>query len=101
VGHYPFTFFNAATVLVAAMALSIVTAHFRERFHGIWPLLCFAAMLGYALGFSGSLNLYWVAFGALAAAAIRLNFYPSYVRYAEFLALGYVVGRCAELLLML
>jgi chromate transport protein ChrA len=99
-GHYPFTLFNGVTAMVLVLALVLVWRRFRGSLRANWPLACYAAIAGYTFGFSASLNPYWVAAGLACGVAIRLDFHPRQVRWAEAIALGYVVWRCVGLLLM-
>jgi len=99
-GHYPFTLFNAITVFVMALSLLLVCQRFRGALTANWPLVCYAFISAYTLGFSGGLNRYWVAAGAGCGVAIRAGFHPRQVRWVEAIPLGYVAWRCVELLLM-
>jgi hypothetical protein len=99
-GHYPFTLFNGITVFVLALALLLVWRRFRGALEANWPLVCYAAIAGYMIGFSSGLNPYWVGAGVACAVAIRLGFYPRQVRWVEAIALGYVAWRCVGLVLM-
>jgi hypothetical protein len=99
-GHYPFTLFNGATVLVLAMAVAIAWRRWRGSLAANWPLACYALIAGYTFGFSGGLNPYWVAAGAACAVAVRLGFYPRQARLVEAIPLAYVAWRCVGLLLM-
>jgi hypothetical protein len=101
VGHYPFTLFNGITVLVLVVAILILWVHLRDAFAANWPLVGYAVILGYAIGFPGGLNLFWVAAGVVCGLAIRLGFYAPYMRYPEGVVLGYVICRCVGLVLML
>jgi|SRR5580698_1248096 hypothetical protein len=99
-GHYPYTAFNGITVLVLALTLLVVWRRFRGPLAANWPLLYYAALAGYSIGFSGSLNLYWVAAGVACGLAIRLGMHAREVRWPEAVVLGYVTWRCVGLLLM-
>jgi len=99
-GHYPLTLFNGITVLVLALALLLVWRRFGGRLDTNWPLVCYAVIAAYTIGFSGGLNPYWVAAGVACAVAIRVGFYSRQVRWLEAVALGYVAWRCVGLLLM-
>jgi len=99
-GHYPFTLFNGITVFVMVLTLMLVWQRFRGALAANWPLLCYAVIAGYTLGFSGGLNPYWVAVAIVCAVAIRLGFRPRQVRWVEVIPLGYVAWRCVGLLLM-
>ena len=99
-GHYPFTLFNALTLLVLALALIIEWRRRRGPLTANWPLAGYAAIAGYTIAFSRGLNPYWVAAGAACAVAIRLGFYPRQLRWVEAVALAYVAWRSIGLLLM-
>jgi hypothetical protein len=99
-GHYPFTMFNGATVVALTMAVVVVWGRFRGAYGANWPLVCYAVMVGYTIGFQGGLNPYWMTAAGVCALAIRFGLYPRQVRWAEALALGYVAWRCMNLLLM-
>lgn len=99
-GHYPFTLFNGITVCVLALALLLVWRRLRGALAANWPLVCYALMAGYTIGFPGGLNPYGVAAGVACAVAIRLGFRPRQVRWVEAIPLGYVAWRCVGLLLM-
>jgi hypothetical protein len=99
-GHYPFTPFNGATLFVLGLDLWLVWRRFRGPLASNWPLVCYAGIAAYTIGFRGGLNPYWVAAGVACGAAIRLGFYPRQVRWAEAIPLGYVAWRCVGLLLM-
>jgi hypothetical protein len=99
-GHYPFTLFNGITLFVPIFTFLVVWQRFRGQPGSNWPLVCYAVMVGYTIGFSGGLSPYWVAAGVLCALAIRFGFYPARVRVAELLPLGYVAWRSVGLLLM-
>jgi len=99
-GHYPFTLFNSITVLVLAWTVLLAWRRFRGAPAANLPLVCYAVIAGYTVGFSGGLNRYWVAAGVTCAVAIRLGFYPRQVRWVEAIAIGYVAWRCVGLLLM-
>jgi len=100
VGHYPLTPFNGITALVLVLALLLAWRRFRGALRANWPLFGYAAIAGYTAGFSGGLNPYWVAAGAVCAVAIRLGIYPRQERWVEAIALGYVAWRCVGLLIM-
>jgi|SRR5450755_675924 len=100
-GHYPFTLFNAITVLVLVLALAVAWGRFRAAEAANWPLACYAAIAAYTVGFSGGLNPYWVAAGAACGVAIRFGFQAKRVRWVEAIALGYMAIRCVRLLWML
>jgi hypothetical protein len=99
-GHYPFSLFNGITVSVLALTLVLVWRRFRGALAANWPLVCYAVIAAYTIGFSGGLNPYWVAAGVACGVAIRLGFHPSLVRWAEAIPLAYVARRCVGLLLM-
>jgi hypothetical protein len=99
-GHYPFTLFNGATVLVLWLTVLLVWRRFRGALAANWPLVCYAVMVGYTIGFSGGLNRYWVAAGVACAVAIRLGFRPRQMRWVEAIPLAYVAWRCVGLLSM-
>src|SRR5579862_1595788 len=99
-GHYPFTLFNGVTVLVLALTLSLLWWRFREPLHSNWPLAVYTAIVGYTIGFSGGLNPYWVAAGAVCALAIRFGLYPAQVRMVELVPIGYMICRCVGLAMM-
>jgi hypothetical protein len=99
-GHYPFTLFNGITALVLALTLMLLWQRFRGALAANWPLVCYAAVAGYTIAFSGGLNPYGVAAGAACGVAIRIGFHPTLVRWLEAIPLGYVVCRCVGLLLM-
>jgi hypothetical protein len=99
-GHYPFTLFNGITVFVLALVPILIWGRFRGPLAANWPLVCYAIIAGYAAGFSGGLNRYWVAAGVACAVAIRVGFYARQVRWVEAIPLGYVAWRCVGLLLM-
>src|ERR1035438_4294945 len=52
-GHYPFTLFNGITALVLALTLMLVWRRFRGSLAANWPLVCYALIAGYTIGFSG------------------------------------------------
>jgi len=60
-GHYPFTLFNGITLFVPILTFLVVWQRFRGRPGSNWPLVCYAVMVGYTIGFSGGLSPYWVA----------------------------------------
>ena len=100
-GHYPFTAFNAATLLI--LGLTLVVAWRRMRRPSLtanWPLLYYAATAGYTFGFSGGLNPYWVAAGVACGLAIRCGLYPAQVRWMELVPLAYIAWRSVGLILM-
>jgi hypothetical protein len=99
-GHYPFTLFNGATVMVLAITIAIVWRRWRGSLAENWPLAGYALIVGYTLGFSGGLNPYWVAAGAVCAVTIRRGFHPRFMRRVEAIPLAYVACRCVGLLLM-
>jgi hypothetical protein len=99
-GHYPFTLFNGITGLVLALTPMLVWRRFRGALAANWPLVCYAAIAAYTMGFSGGLNPYWVAAGVACGAAIRLGFHPRQLRWVEAIPLGYVAWRCVGLLSM-
>jgi len=99
-GHYPFTLFNGITVCVLALTLLLLWRRFRGALNGNWPLVCYAVIAGYTIGFSGGLNPYWVGAAAACAVAIRWGLYQRYVRWVEAIALVYVAGRCVGLVMM-
>lgn len=99
-GSYPFTAFNAITLLILALTLLLLWRRVRGTLTANWPLVCYALIAGYTAGFSGGLNPYWVAAGAACAVAIRLGVYPLQIRWVEAIPLGYMVWRCVGLLLM-
>ena len=99
-GHYPYTAFNAITVVVLALAILLGWSRFRGSLAANWPLLCYALIVGYTVAFSGGLNPYWVGAGVLCAGAIRAGFHPLHLRWAEMIALAYIAWRCVGLLLM-
>jgi DNA topoisomerase VI subunit B len=78
----------------------LVWRRFRGALAANWPLVCYAAIAAYTMGFSGGLNPYWVAAGVACGAAIRLGFHPRQLRWVEAIPLGYVAWRCVGLLLM-
>lgn len=99
-GHYPFTLFNGATVLVLVSTLAIMWGRFRGALASNWPLACYALIVAHAIGFSGGLNRYWTAAAVLCAVAIRLGFRPRQMRWIEAIPLAYIAWRCVGLLLM-
>jgi hypothetical protein len=99
-GHYPFTPFNGITVLVLALVLLLAWRRYRGPLADNWPLICYAGIAAYTIGFHGGLNPYFVAAGVACALAIRLGFCPRYARWAEAIPLGYVAWRCVGLLSM-
>ncbi|HLY20198.1 MAG TPA: hypothetical protein VKR61_23385 [Bryobacteraceae bacterium] len=99
-GHYPFTLFNGISLLMLALTIAVVWQRFRGRPGSNWPLLYYAAIGGYTLGFSGGLHPWWVMAGAACAAAIRFGLYAATVRLVELVPLGYVAWRLAGLVLM-
>src|SRR5580698_8104675 len=99
-GHYPFTLFNGITALVLALTLMLLWRRFRGALAANLPLVCYAAVGGYTIAFSGGLNPYWVAAGVACGVAIRVGFHPRQVRWLEAIPLGYVAWRCVGLLLM-
>lgn len=99
-GHYPFTLFNGITLFILLLTLGLAWGRLRGPLAANWPLLCYVAIAGYTIGFSGGLNRYAVGAGVICALAIRLGFYPARMRLVELVALGYIVWRCVELILM-
>jgi hypothetical protein len=99
-GHYPFTLFNAVTLLILALTLLLAWRRLRGSTRANWPLLYYAAVVGYAIGFSGGLNRYWVAVSVACGVAVRCGFYASRMRFAELIPLTYIAWRSLGLLLM-
>jgi len=99
-GHYPLTLFNGITAFLLALTLLLVWWRIRGALAANWPLVCYAIITGYTIGFPGGLNPYWVTAGVACAVAIRLGFYPRQARWVEAIPLGYVAWRCVGLLLM-
>lgn len=99
-GHYPFTLFNIITALVMAVTVLLLWRRVRGATTSNWPLVYYAILAAYAMGFSGSMNPYWVGLGAACGIGIRLEYYPRLLRWPETAALAYVVWRCVALLAM-
>jgi len=99
-GHYPFTLFNGITALILVLTLLLVWRRFRGAVRVNWPLIYYAAVVGYTIGFGGGLNGYWVAAGVACALAIRLGNLPQWVRWLELAPLAYIVWRSTGLILM-
>jgi len=99
-GHDPFTLFNGITLFLLVLTAMLAWQRFRGSLTSNWPLVYYVMIAGYALGFRGALNPYWIAAGVACALAIRFGLYPSRARLVEAIALGYVAWRCVGLLLM-
>ena len=99
-GHYPFTLFNGITLFILVLTVSVVWLHFRQPPASNWPLVCYGVIVAYTLGFSGGLNPYCVAAGACCALAIRMRLLTPWMRWLEWLPLGYIAWRSLGLLLM-
>lgn len=99
-GHYPFTLFNAVTLLILALTLLLAWRRLRGSTRANWPLIYYTAVVGYTIGFSGGLNPYWVAAAVACAVAERGGFYASRIRFAELIPLTYMAWRSLGLLLM-
>lgn len=98
-GLFRFTLFNGITLFVLALTLVLAWRRFAGKPVN-WPLAYYAAVAGYTIAFSYSLNPYWVAFGAACAVAIRFGFQAARLRFVELAPLGYVAWRCVGLVLM-
>jgi len=94
-----FTLFNGLTLLVMALALAVAAARLRGR-KAWWTWLCYAAMLGYALAFKYSLNVYVLLVSAGFALLAPSRLYGRAARLGEFAVLAYVLVRSVALLLM-
>jgi len=99
-GHYPFTLFNAITLLVLLLTLFLAWTRLRGLYSSNWPLVYYAAVVAYTVGFSGGLNRYWVAAGVACGLAIRCGFYPSRIFLLELVSLAYIAWRSVGLILM-
>lgn len=102
--YFRWTLFNGCTLLVAAITAALIAARLRRVLQSNWPLLYYAAVLGYWKGFEGSLNTAWVFLGGACGLLLRFEFIGgaplTSVRILEFLFFGYVILRCVELLLL-
>ena len=99
-GHYPFTLFNGLTLLILLLAAAVVWLRFRGPAASNWPLVCYGVMGAYTAGFSGGLNPYWVAAGAVCAVFLRFARGVGWLQFVELVPLGYVAGRAFGLLMM-
>lgn len=97
---FRFTLFNNLTMFVMAATLAMVLARARSRTAATWPMFYWLIVVGFALGFKYSLNLYLVAAGVLFALLVRFTRRPQPARMAEFGVMAYVFTRCLGLLLM-
>ena len=99
-----FTLFNSITLFTMATTLSMACARFRFRPEGAWFALYYLLILGFWMGFDGSLNTWWVASGVAAALLLRSGvvrgIYRKGVRAAELAFFGYVLWRGLGLLLL-
>lgn len=102
--YFRFTLFNSITLLIMALTVFMIYARFRFRLENTWLLLFYAAIIGYWKGFAGSLNTYWVLAGLGSGLLLRFEFLGGSplmaVRVVELGFLGYVLWRCAGLLLL-
>jgi hypothetical protein len=98
------TLFNSITLFLMAVTLGMAVARFRFRLEGAWFALYYLLILGFWLGFDGSLNTWWVASGAAAALLLRSGvvhgIFRNGARAAELAFFGYVLWRGLGLLLL-
>ncbi len=93
-----FTLFNCITLFVAALTVLVAILRFRANPRSSWFFLYYVPVIvGFAVGFEGSLNPY--AVGAGVALAIVIRFGVIAARWAELLFFAYVLLRCVGLLL--
>jgi dolichyl-phosphate-mannose--protein O-mannosyl transferase len=99
--NFRFTLFNDLTLLILALTLAMAVVRAKAPPTANWPLTYYAVLLGFALGFPYSFNLWAVVGGIVSALLVRLapQARPA-ARIAEFAALAYVFGRSVALLLM-
>ncbi len=98
------TLFNSITLFIMAATLWMAWARFRFRLGGAWFALYYLLILGFWVGFDGSLNTWWVGFGVAAALLLRSGVvrgtFRRGVRAAELAFFGYVLWRGLGLLLL-
>jgi hypothetical protein len=102
--YFRFTLFNAITLLIAALTVFTIVQRLRSSRASNSPLIYFALLAAYAQVFRRSLNWYGILAGMACAVLLRFACpgarAEKVLRAAEFGVLGYVLIRCAGLILM-
>lgn len=97
--YFRFTLFNNITLLIMGLTLALAFARWRGIQRSSWPLLYYAVLAAYAVGFDGSLNKWLVAAGL--ACGILLRFRKIWqIRFLEVMIIVYVLWRTLGLLLL-
>jgi hypothetical protein len=101
---FRFTLFNSITLLVMAATAWTAYARWRFRVDSNWFALYYLLILGFWMGFDGSLNTWWTMAGVAGAILLRANPRCGAVRNgARVLELAffvYAMGRGLGLLLL-
>jgi hypothetical protein len=101
---FKFTLFNSITLFVMAATAWMAYARFRFRLDSNWLPVYYLLILGFWMGFDGSLNTWWVLAGVAAAVLLRSRLargpFQNGVRVTELGFLGYVLWRGLGLLLL-
>ncbi len=103
--YFRLTLFNGITIFVGAATVLVALARRRCSPKKHWFGAYYAIIAAFWYFFGGSLGTAWVAAGVAAAVALRSESLPRkpllVVRTVEYVFFGYVLWRCAALLLML
>jgi hypothetical protein len=102
---FKFTLFNSVTLFVMALTLWTAYARFRFRLMSNWFALYYLVILGFWLGFEGSLNTWWILAGIAGALVLRSGRARGPLcrsaRILELAFFAYVLWRSVGLLLLL
>ncbi len=102
--YFRFTLFNSTALFIAALTIGMIYARFRCRPENTWLLGYYLIVLGFWLGFEGSLATRWVIGGIACGVLLRFEFMGgavlNAVRALEMVFFGYTLWRCAALLLL-
>lgn len=97
-----FTPFHAITLILMAATLAMGVTRLMGETETNWPLLYYAALVGYMIKFEGSLDNYWVLAGVICALLLRFEALGGILTKAakgiELIVFGYVLWRGAGLL---
>ncbi len=98
--YFRFTLFNSLTLLIMALTILTGVSRWTGGLKSNWPLVYYAMLLGYTIGFKYGLNPYWISAGTLTALLIRFSRWGLRTRWAEAVVFGYVLWRCVGLILL-
>ena len=90
-----FTLFNGTTLVFVVITVWMLTVRLRGVIGGNWPLIYYAAVIGYSTIFSGYLDPAWVYSGLVCTLLMRFEFmggvFLKIIRAIDILVLVYFI----------